>query len=85
MSRNPIRPCGKRIMWLYGWEFFTVYRNPENYGDNRHFDMGDLIILICNVASFDYVFKSLLDDMGGSPSWLVTVESNLVVIGIVVV
>lgn len=48
-------------------------------------DMGDLIILICNVASFDYVFKSLLDDMGGSPSWLVTVESNLVVIGIVVV
>lgn len=47
--------------------------------------MGDLIILICNVASFDYVFKSLLDDMGDSPSWLVTVESNLVVIGIVVV
>ena len=47
----------------------SSYNHLEKFGDHKHHDMGDLLVLICYLASSNHVLKGSCDILGGSPSW----------------
>ena len=55
-------------MPIYGWELLAVCHHPDKFGDQRHFDSGDIMNLICQLTSLDHMFKALHELMGGMPS-----------------
>ena len=64
------------VLWLGAP---SSVHHPDRFGDHKHWDMKDLIIVIC------HVFEESCDVMSGSCSQFVTTLPTLVVIGIVVV
>ena len=70
MSRHLTRPRDKRIIWLYGQERIKVDYVPAKFGDHRHSDSGDIMVLICHIISQDHLIKGSWDFTGWSPSRL---------------
>ena len=72
--------------WLYGWELLVVYHHPNNIGDNRYCNLGDLIVLVCQLTSRDHVLKGPCDVIEGNlcDLWYVTTLSKSVILSTVV-
>ena len=49
-----------------GWRLFVSLLQMDKFGDHRHCDMGDLIVLIDHVTSRVHVFKGLGNFVSGS-------------------
>ena len=68
LSRHFTRPRDKRIIWLYGQECIKVGYVFAKFGDHRHSDSGDIMILISHIISQDHLIKGPYDFTGWIPS-----------------
>ena len=58
-----------------------MFQHTGNSSEHKHFDGGDIVLLIFYVSSREHVFKGLCEFMGESPSCRVITLPCLVVIG----
>ena len=56
------------LMWLYMQELIKLGYCSAKFGGYRHFDSGDIVVLVCLVISQDHLIKELSGFMGRSPS-----------------
>ena len=55
---------GHWIMWHYGGVFLIVSHHPAKFGGLRRCASKDILILVCQVASRDYVVRESREIMG---------------------
>ena len=68
LSRNHARSCERWFENLYGWELLKVSHNPANYDGQRHYVIGDIMVLVCSVILQEHEIKGSCDFMGKRPS-----------------
>ena len=55
-------------MQTYGWELLKVCHQLNKSCENRHYDSGDIVFLICQMTSLEeHMFKGLCVFTGGIP------------------
>ena len=69
----------------YGSESLKLCQHRAKFAERRHYDSEDIMVLLCQVISQDYVIKVPCHFMGRRPSREVTTLLRLVIIGTVVV
>ena len=57
-----------RLMWLCGWDLFTLNNNCVNFKAYRSSGSGDMTFLFCHMTSQDQMTKETCDFAGRNPS-----------------
>ena len=52
------------ITWPYGWEHLMVSDYPVKFDGDKHWGVGDIIVLVCHVISENHVLNGSCDFMG---------------------
>ena len=54
---------------IYVWELLAVFCHLDKFGDHRHYDSEDIMVLIFHLTSRDHMLKGLYEFISGSHSW----------------
>ena len=69
-------------MQISGLELLKIRHHLNKSCEHKHYDGGDIVLLISQVTSREYMFKGLREFMGGIPSRRVTTLPCLVASGL---